>query len=162
MVEKGVFLFLIGISGLRLTGPKRIVDVFRTVSKTVERCASEVIVLNDCAWWTDTEERKTTFNWVNIAILFPLFRNWLVTTGDRGNLQLTSVFVSQFTVNYNNYIYGNVLEVRSVNLFRHRHISHGCLLDIALFLKPASSHHDHSQCTELEFSLKKEIITYVS
>ena len=55
------------------------------------------------------------------------------------------------------------MEVRSANLFKHRHILDAGLLDIALFLKPASSYHDHhSQCTELEFSLKKEIITYVN
>ena len=34
------------------------------------------------------------------------------------------------------------------------------LVDIVLFLKPASSYHDHhSQYTELEFSLVKEIVT---
>ena len=55
------------------------------------------------------------------------------------------------------------MEVRPVNLFKHRHIPDAGLLDIALFLKPAPSYHDHhSQCTELEFSLGKEIITYVS
>ena len=36
-----------------------------------------------------------------------------------------SVFVSQVTVNYIKYIHGNVLEVRYVNLFRHRHIPDG-------------------------------------